>query len=101
MNVETLRDLQARCKAAPGPDRELDWAIADEFATEPFDSPYPFTGSNDEALAFVERVLPGRGWCCLHRALRSKAIYNSDLSRLPLETISAALRLLIAKEERG
>lgn len=59
-----------------------------------------YTASNDAALAFVESVLPGRSWCCLHRALRSKAVYNSDLSRLPLEIISAALRLLIAKEER-
>ncbi|HEV7345515.1 MAG TPA: hypothetical protein VGN60_07765 [Devosia sp.] len=67
--MTTLTDLLERVKAATGPDRELDhalWLHFDETAKAKHDAgriPLPWTwcltSSVDDALALVERLLPG------------------------------------------
>lgn len=62
----SLHELLERVKAASGPDREIDMAIAREFdlfetlmGDRRFVRPFYFTASIDAAVALIERVLPG------------------------------------------
>lgn len=58
-----LRDLLERIEAATGPDRELDYLIANSIGDwGPVDDPFPLTASIDAALALVEKMLPGCLW---------------------------------------
>lgn len=77
MTPETLRELQERLAKASGPDRELDFLIANALYqiggeawgyaacdVHPENGPevIRLTASLDAAMALVERVLPE--WCC-------------------------------------
>jgi hypothetical protein len=61
----SLSELLERVKAASGPDREIDMAIAREFdlfetlmGDRRFMRPFYFTASIDAAVALIERALP-------------------------------------------
>jgi hypothetical protein len=57
----THPELLAALKAATGPSRELDTALAATFGECDPTTEY-FTSSIDAALALVERTRPGCGW---------------------------------------
>lgn len=74
-----MRELIAKLEAATGPDRELDWRIAEKFdipdrwpastqwppfsPKSKYDKSIPtLTASIDAAVALAERVLPDAGW---------------------------------------
>ncbi len=107
------RELLERVKAAHGPDRELDWRIAEHFAIpetwkhsslwppfmegSKFDLSIPvFTGSIDAACAFAEKLLPGEWLGIMARAIedvkqRATRSFEFDLAALPLAIIAATL----------
>lgn len=117
--VQNLRDLQARVRAAEGPDREIDVALevtldTKQIGWEKWSIAQLYTSSLDAAVALVERMLPGWFW----RMWGGRGKPGAHLNRVNLELcerhdeahgdgvtpclalIDATLSALIAKAER-
>jgi hypothetical protein len=105
---DALASLIARVEAATGPDRRLDLDICAALGTLEYAStargytrmPHPeLTASIDAALAFAERVLPGKGWRLLYSAMMDwRAHVEPNVGKLlPRVLILALLRALQAQ----
>lgn len=102
-----LTELIERVKAAKGPDRELDYALCDQFLEYKerrmarVKTGYDYTTSVDAALALVERVLPGWAYD-LHSPRRgapwSAVVMSTGESRKIVvgEAASACLAIAVA-----
>jgi hypothetical protein len=112
-----LTTLLERVMRAPGPDRELDYAIsrfADGELARHSSLHLPYTASIDAALALVERKLPGwtvanlsqqddKTWYCelreghltsYSRVAASNVTYGHRPANLPLAILAALLGAL-------
>lgn len=116
-----MRDLIERLEKASGPDRELDWRIAEKFdiperwptsalwppfmPKSKYDKSIPsFTASIDAAVALVERVLPGWNWWLggIGRAAVDRKDPHSRFEAINASpAIALCLALLRAKEARA
>ena len=70
--ADEWRDLARRCREAPGPDREINLALArsidavvmwqkDGCAAQEY-THWHFTGSIDDIVTLIEKTLPGYDW---------------------------------------
>ncbi len=122
-DLTTIQSLRDRVAKATGPDREIDrdtavafnvfqerfgiiyhWCEAGSTVNPVYNSQLPqYTASIDDALAWVERMLPGKWPHLLELVLGTGDIVDENgecqLSRMPLAIILAGLDALIVKEE--
>jgi hypothetical protein len=105
--MSDLASLLEKVRSAQGPDRALDWHVADATGHESFVPAY--TASIDAALALVERKLPGwrvamytdgegKGPCCLALRGDEPVKANCQAPTLPLAILAAMLTALITQE---
>lgn len=111
--MSDLMELLERVKAATGPDRELDYAIsrfADGELVRHSSLHLPYTASIDDALALVERKLPGQHvtmgqnlhhhyWLCTFNSFNGEGeptaiAQEMHKSSLPLAILAALLSAL-------